>query len=94
MTLFESQLRVNVLKRFIVIADVCRNMNCFNPLFEIVVGLNLSPLTRLTAMWSLLSPKYQEIFHSLSDFISAVCRRMSKVDVCASLCVYDLGLWG
>ena len=49
-------------------------MKAFNPMMEIVVGLNLGPVSRLTEMWESLPEKYQIIFDSLMNFSSAVWR--------------------
>ena len=52
-------------------------MKAFNTMMEIVVGLNLGPVSRLTAMWSALPEKYQELFESLMAFSSAVSGEIS-----------------
>ena len=47
-------------------------------MMEIVIGLNLGPVSRLTKMWESLPEKYQDIFDSLMSFTSTVCELEEK----------------
>jgi len=62
--------RVAILKRFIIIAQRCRNIRNFNSLMEILGGLNLHPVSRLKNTWGMLPTKYKTIFKKLSKTMS------------------------
>lgn len=44
--------RVQVLKKFITIADHCKSFNNWNTLMEIMIGLNLGCVQRLKKTWT------------------------------------------
>lgn len=51
-------------------ARYCQEMNNFNGMFEIVRGLSLAPVQRLSKTWTAVPPKYkliwQELFYATS----------------------------
>ncbi|KAL6072419.1 Ras guanine nucleotide exchange factor, variant 2 [Balamuthia mandrillaris] len=57
--------RTSLVKRFIILAEKCAELNNFNTLMEVLAGLNLHPVQRLKQTWSNLSPKYQESMKNL-----------------------------
>jgi len=66
--------RVSVLKRLLLLAKYSKDLNNFNALFEIVTGLQLQPVQRLTKTWKNLPSKFKLIwqvcfFHYFNYFI-------------------------
>ena len=47
----DQKLRVGVIMYFIILATKCRELGNYNALFEIVSGLLLPPVVRLTKTW-------------------------------------------
>jgi len=60
-----SKQRVSVLKRFILMARFCQEMNNFNAVFEIVRGLSLEPVQRLAKTWIALPSKLKIMWQEL-----------------------------
>lgn len=54
--------RVSILKRLLLLAKYCRDLNNFNGLFEIITGLQLAPVQRLTKTWKNLPSKFKVIW--------------------------------
>ncbi|KAL6072418.1 Ras guanine nucleotide exchange factor [Balamuthia mandrillaris] len=44
--------RTSLVKRFIILAEKCAELNNFNTLMEVLAGLNLHPVQRLKQTWS------------------------------------------
>lgn len=63
--------RLNVLKRFIMIADQLLAHSNFASLLAVMAGLNLHAVSRLTAVWAQLPEKYGKAFERLSKLISS-----------------------
>ncbi|KAJ3060861.1 hypothetical protein HDU98_003173 [Podochytrium sp. JEL0797] len=63
--------RVTMLKRLIFIAELCGKWHNYNTLFEIVAGLNLGPISRLSKTWKALPAKYLEIWTKLNKIASS-----------------------
>lgn len=63
--------RVEVVKRFITIAEYVRQLNNFSTMMEIVVGLNLASVQRLEKTWVSIPPKYMQIYNSLMALTSS-----------------------
>eukprot|EP01132_Coremiostelium_polycephalum_P003684 gene3684-4589_t len=61
--------RVEVLKRFILVAEYCKKINNFNTLMEIVSGLNNCAVSRLKETWKALPTRYSNLLHQLQDFL-------------------------
>eukprot|EP01132_Coremiostelium_polycephalum_P001190 gene1190-1503_t len=62
--------RANIIKKFISIADHCRNLNNFNAVMEILSGLNLTPVFRLKKTWETLPRKYLATFRHLNSLMA------------------------
>ncbi|KYR00468.1 RasGEF domain-containing protein [Tieghemostelium lacteum] len=62
--------RSNIIKKFINIADHCRNLNNFNAVMEILSGLNLTPVFRLKKTWETLPRKYLATFKHLNSLMA------------------------
>ena len=60
--------RTNTLVRFIGIAKALYDMKNFNGLMGILVGLSLSPVSRLKHTWSKVPSKHQEVLHPSLEF--------------------------
>ncbi|CAH8531984.1 unnamed protein product [Schistosoma turkestanicum] len=58
--------RVDLLKRFIKLAKLCRELRNFNTMFCLLVGLHQTPVGRLKQTWDRLPNKYQKIYRDLS----------------------------
>ncbi|KAM7533597.1 hypothetical protein Aperf_G00000120978 [Anoplocephala perfoliata] len=58
--------RVDMLKRFIKIAKLCRDLRNFNTMFCILVGLHMSPVERLRQTWERLPNKYVKMSRDLA----------------------------
>ncbi|CAI2731318.1 unnamed protein product [Schistosoma spindalis] len=58
--------RVDLLKRFIKLAKLCRELRNFNTMFCLLVGLHQTPVERLKQTWDRLPNKYQKIYRDLS----------------------------
>ncbi|TNN15254.1 Rap guanine nucleotide exchange factor 2 isoform 2, partial [Schistosoma japonicum] len=58
--------RVDLLKRFIKLAKLCRELRNFNTMFCLLVGLHQTPVERLKQTWDRLPSKYQKIYRDLS----------------------------
>ncbi|XP_018652625.1 putative pdz domain containing guanine nucleotide exchange factor, pdz-gef [Schistosoma mansoni] len=58
--------RVDLLKRFIKLAKLCRELLNFNTMFCLLVGLHQTPVERLKQTWDRLPNKYQKIYRDLS----------------------------
>jgi len=54
------KVRVRILRHIIAIARHCASMNNYNTVFEIVSGLALPPVSRLTKSWDSLPAKYSK----------------------------------
>lgn len=63
--------RVEVLKRFILLADHTRQLNNFSTMMEIIVGLNLAAVQRLEKTWLSVPPKYMQMFNSMMALTSS-----------------------
>ncbi|KAF2073684.1 hypothetical protein CYY_005001 [Polysphondylium violaceum] len=61
--------RVEVVKRFISIAEHCKKINNFNTLMEIISGLNNSSVSRLKETWKSLPTRYTNSFNQLQNFL-------------------------
>ncbi|EGC36093.1 hypothetical protein DICPUDRAFT_32378 [Dictyostelium purpureum] len=61
--------RVEVLKRFISVAEHCKKINNFNTLMEIISGLSNSAVSRLKETWKSLPTRYTNSFNSLQNFL-------------------------
>jgi len=62
--------RANIIKKFISIADHCRNLNNYNAVMEILSGLNLTPVFRLKKTWEQLPRKYLATFKNLNSLMA------------------------
>ncbi|KAL6041549.1 Son of sevenless 1 [Balamuthia mandrillaris] len=62
--------RVNVLKRFIELANECKQINNFNACMEIISGLTNSSIYRLKTTWAALPTRTHELFESLHELMS------------------------
>ncbi|KAM3181295.1 hypothetical protein ACTXT7_014647 [Hymenolepis weldensis] len=60
------QKRVDMLKRFIKIAKLCKDLRNFNTMFCILVGLHMSPVERLRQTWERLPNKYVKMSRDLA----------------------------
>ncbi|KAF7259923.1 hypothetical protein EG68_02574 [Paragonimus skrjabini miyazakii] len=58
--------RVELLKRFIKLAKLCRELRNFNTMFCLLVGLHQTPVERLKQTWERLPNKYQKMYRDLS----------------------------
>nr|CAH8860075.1 unnamed protein product [Trichobilharzia regenti] len=58
--------RVDLLKRFIKLAKLCRELRNFNTMFCLLVGLHQTCVERLKQTWERLPSKYQKIYRDLS----------------------------
>lgn len=63
--------RVEVVKKFIYIANLCAKMRNFNTCFEIVAGLNLGAVSRLKKTWKAIPKKYLEVWDKLSALVTS-----------------------
>jgi hypothetical protein len=61
--------RCSILKRFIIMAERCAELNNFNTLMEVLAGLNLYPIQRLKQTWALLSDKYRATMAALEQLM-------------------------
>ncbi|KAN0018480.1 hypothetical protein ACTFIU_011098 [Dictyostelium citrinum] len=61
--------RVEVLKRFISVAEHCKKINNFNTLMEVISGLSNSAVSRLKDTWKSLPTRYVNSFNSLQNFL-------------------------
>jgi len=61
--------RCSLLKRFIILAEKCAELNNFNTLMEVLAGLNLYPIQRLKQTWANLSEKYKESMERLEQMM-------------------------
>ncbi|EGC30334.1 hypothetical protein DICPUDRAFT_157929 [Dictyostelium purpureum] len=62
--------RANLIKKFISIADQCKNLNNFNAVMEILSGLNLTPVFRLKKTWETIPRKYLATFRHLNSLMA------------------------
>ncbi|KAH3759022.1 Ras guanine nucleotide exchange factor A [Pelomyxa schiedti] len=60
--------RTAVIERFIEIAQHCFTFSNFNSCFEVMLGLQKSPVSRLKKSWSGLSRAAKEVFNFLVEF--------------------------
>ncbi|TGZ60497.1 hypothetical protein CRM22_008499 [Opisthorchis felineus] len=58
--------RVDLIKRFIKLAKLCRDLRNFNTMFCILVGLHQTPVERLKQTWERLPNKYFKMYRDLS----------------------------
>ncbi|CAH8642835.1 unnamed protein product [Dicrocoelium dendriticum] len=58
--------RVDMLKRFIKLAKLCRELRNFNTMFCLLVGLHQTPVERLKQTWERLPNKYHKLYRDLS----------------------------
>ncbi|CAL8075307.1 unnamed protein product [Calicophoron daubneyi] len=58
--------RVDLLKRFIKLTKLCRDLRNFNTMFCLLVGLHQTPVERLKQTWERLPNKYQKMYRDLS----------------------------
>jgi hypothetical protein len=65
------RLRLTALKRFIFVAQKCFQNKNYNACFEIIAGLNMSPVSRLKKTWSSLPKKYMEVWDTLNRVLSS-----------------------
>ncbi|KAL6068111.1 hypothetical protein QOT17_008359 [Balamuthia mandrillaris] len=61
--------RVSLLKRFLILAERCRELRNFNTLMVILGGLNLHPVSRLKRTWKMLPEKYLVLFARLEQLM-------------------------
>eukprot|EP01087_Luapelamoeba_hula_P007254 TRINITY_DN1766_c0_g1_i1.p1 TRINITY_DN1766_c0_g1~~TRINITY_DN1766_c0_g1_i1.p1 ORF type:complete len:560 (+),score=114.31 TRINITY_DN1766_c0_g1_i1:215-1894(+) len=61
----DQKRRTSLLKRFIILAEKCAELNNYNTLMEVLAGLNLHPVQRLKETWKGLSEKYRESMETL-----------------------------
>eukprot|EP01132_Coremiostelium_polycephalum_P004650 gene4650-5809_t len=59
--------RATVLKRFITIAEILRQLNNWNTLMGIMLGLNLGSIQRLKKTWESLPKNMLELFQTLTN---------------------------
>eukprot|EP00005_Dracoamoeba_jomungandri_P003031 CAMPEP_0174260506 /NCGR_PEP_ID=MMETSP0439-20130205/9795_1 /TAXON_ID=0 /ORGANISM="Stereomyxa ramosa, Strain Chinc5" /LENGTH=463 /DNA_ID=CAMNT_0015344761 /DNA_START=92 /DNA_END=1483 /DNA_ORIENTATION=+ len=57
--------RTSLLKRFIILAEKCAELNNYNTLMEVLAGLNLHPVQRLKGTWRGLSEKYKDSMNNM-----------------------------
>ncbi|KAI8872244.1 ras GEF, partial [Ramicandelaber brevisporus] len=62
--------RVRLVQTFIMVAHQCMVWHNYNTCFEIVTGLMLSPVQRLTSTWTKISSKYQLMLNQLYTIMS------------------------
>ncbi|KAI8867660.1 ras GEF, partial [Ramicandelaber brevisporus] len=62
--------RVKLVQTFIMVAHQCMVWHNYNTCFEIVTGLMLSPVQRLTSTWAKVSSKYQQMLDQLHTIMS------------------------
>jgi len=65
----DQKRRTSLLKRFIILAEKCAELNNYNTLMEILAGLNLHPVQRLKETWKGLSEKYRESMENLESLM-------------------------
>jgi len=61
----ELKKRIQMLKKWILVANECIKNNNFFSFFSIVAGLNLTPVSRLKKTWDGLSEKYSKMWNEL-----------------------------
>lgn len=69
--------RMKIIKKFIKIADCCRQLKNFNSLFNIISGLSHNAVSRLKITWEKLPLKHRHRFAYLQDLMNPT-RNMSK----------------
>jgi len=69
--------RISLLKRYIVLAERCRELRNFSTLMEILGGLNMHPIARLKKTWQGLPEKYLELFHDLEALMDTKANYMA-----------------
>jgi hypothetical protein len=64
--------RVSVMKKFIIIAEKCREIGNFNAIMEILAGLQNSAIYRLKKTWEKLFNKsgYEEMYNNLLNLMN------------------------
>eukprot|EP01133_Synstelium_polycarpum_P004020 gene4020-4656_t len=62
--------RANIIKKFISIADHCRNLNNYNAVMEILSGLNITPVFRLKKTWEMIPRKYLATLKHLNSLMA------------------------
>mmetsp|Transcript_31586 Transcript_31586/g.79216 ORF Transcript_31586/g.79216 Transcript_31586/m.79216 type:complete len:865 (+) Transcript_31586:113-2707(+) len=67
----EVDKRVAIIKRIINISDLCRQLKNYSTMMELVVGLNLSAVSRLADTWSKVPKKYIAVYDTLMNLTSA-----------------------
>jgi len=65
----DQKKRTSLLKRFIILAEKCAELNNYNTLMEVLAGLNLHPVQRLKETWKGLSDKYRESMENLESLM-------------------------
>lgn len=69
LTTNKMDVRVQLIKRWILVAADCLEFGNYNTLMEIMAGLNLHPLARLHRLWERVPDKYKELKSRLEQVI-------------------------
>lgn len=72
-----TRARVEVLRKFIKVARLCRELNNLNGYFAVVSGLSATPVSRLTNTWDKLPNRYSELFKGMEGQLDPT-RNMAK----------------
>ncbi|KAJ3193694.1 hypothetical protein HK101_004358 [Irineochytrium annulatum] len=59
--------RVKVLTKFILMAKACQEYHNFFSMFALVMGINLTPVTRLKKTWEALGDKTRKVFSEVEE---------------------------
>ena len=62
--------RVRIIKTFIRLANLCRNLNNFNAMFSIISGLDHGSVNRLKTTWDRVPNKYKRSLNDLKTYIN------------------------
>jgi len=66
----EYQARVDIIERFIKIAERCMEINNFNAMTEIISGLNSIPVNRMRLTWAGVSKKSTTTFQEMAALMA------------------------
>jgi len=75
--------RVEIVKQFVRIADVCSQLRNYNSMFAIISGLGHSCVTRLRRTFDKLKPKYKNQLENMRSLFDP-SRNMSNYRLCLS----------
>ncbi|PRP76499.1 hypothetical protein PROFUN_15151 [Planoprotostelium fungivorum] len=67
----ELKERVNVLRKFIIIAEHLRDLGNYNGVMEIIAGLNSFVITRLQSTWAQTPQRYVTSFNDLNQLMES-----------------------